>query len=58
MDCGFVRDDISRGLKKQVGVIDADVNYANGKAYVEFWWGEDWWEKNQGGCKKIGFKVI
>ncbi|HTX87262.1 MAG TPA: cation-translocating P-type ATPase, partial [Candidatus Nanoarchaeia archaeon] len=36
MDCSSCAMNISRNLKKQVGVISADVNYANGKAYVEY----------------------
>lgn len=58
MDCAACAMNISRGLKKQVGIIDADVNYANGKAYVEFDETKIDEKKIKEVIKKTGFKVL
>jgi Cu+-exporting ATPase len=58
MDCAACAMNISHGLKKQVGVIDADVNYANGKAYVEFDEAKIDEKKIKEVVKKSGFKII
>jgi P-type Cu+ transporter len=58
MDCASCAMNISRGLKKQAGVISADVNYANKKAYVEYDEAKIGLDKIKEVVKKTGYKVI
>ncbi|HTW97101.1 MAG TPA: cation transporter, partial [Candidatus Methylomirabilis sp.] len=58
MDCASCAQNISRGLKKQVGVISADVNYANGKAYIEYDEAKIGLDKIKDAIKKTGYKVL
>jgi P-type Cu+ transporter len=58
MDCASCAQNISRNLKHQTGVISADVNYANGKAYVEYDEAKIDLKKIKEIIKKTGYKVL
>ncbi|MDD4902176.1 MAG: cation-translocating P-type ATPase [Patescibacteria group bacterium] len=58
MDCASCAQNINRNLKKQTGIISSDVNYANGKAYVEYDEAKIGLDKIKEIIKKTGYKVL
>ncbi|MDD5527668.1 MAG: cation-translocating P-type ATPase [Patescibacteria group bacterium] len=58
MDCASCAMNIGRNLKRQAGIISADVNYANGKAYVEYDEAKIGLDKIKEVVKKTGYQVL